>query len=191
MVESICVFCGSNSGNSEQYAAAATELGRLLAERGLRLVYGGGKVGLMGALADACLAAGGKVTGVMPQSLVDKEIAHEGLTELHVVGSMRARKAPMADLAGAFIALPGGLGTFEEFFEVATWTQLGIQRKACGVLNVGGYFDGLFALTDRAVRDGFLSQAHREMLLTDERPDVLLNRVVGYAPPFIDKWAKR
>jgi uncharacterized protein (TIGR00730 family) len=97
----------------------------------------------------------------------------------------------MAELAGAFIALPGGLGTFEEFFEVATWTQLGIQRKACGVLNVGGYFDGLFALTDRAVRDGFLSQAHREMLLTDERPDVLLNRVVGYAPPFIDKWAKR
>jgi uncharacterized protein (TIGR00730 family) len=138
MVESICVFCGSNSGNSERYAAADTELGRLLAERGLRLVCGGGKVGLMGALADACLAGGGKVTGVMPQSLVDKEIAHGGLTELQVVGSMHARKARMADLAGAFIALPGGLGTFEEFFEVATWGQIGIQR--------------LFALTDRAVR---------------------------------------
>lgn len=155
------------------------------------MVYGGGKVGLMGAVADACLAADGKVTGVMPQSLVDKEIAHTGLTEFHVVRSMHERKALMADLAGAFIALPGGLGTFEEFLEVATWTQLGLQRKACGVLNVAGYYDGLLALADRAVMDGFLSPEHRNMLLTDERPDRLLDLVVHYTPPLLDKWAGR
>ncbi len=189
MVGSICVFCGSNSGNSRRYLEAAQELGELLGRRGLRLVYGGGNCGLMGAVADACLSAGGSVTGVIPRALADKDLAHGGLTELRVVGSMHERKATMADLADAFIALPGGLGTFEEFFEAATWTQLGLHRKACGVVNTAGYFDGLLALADRAVADGFLRPQHRDMLLADERPARLLDRLVAYTPPLLGKWS--
>ena len=142
----ICVFCGSNSGAKAIYTEFAVKLGRILAERGITLVYGGGNVGLMGELANSVLSNNGSVIGVMPKELVDKEIAHKGLTELHVVNSMHERKALMADLSCAFIALPGGFGTFEEFFEVVTWSQLGIHKKACGILNVDGFYDSLLKL---------------------------------------------
>ena len=188
MVRSVCVFCGSSSGNSACYREAAQELGALLGRRGLRLVYGGGNTGLMGAVADACLAARGSVIGVIPRVLVEKGLAHGGLTELHVVGSMHERKATMAGLADAFVALPGGLGTFEEFFEAVTWTQLGLHGKACGIVNTAGYFDGLLALANRAVQDGFLRPQHREMLLSDARPERLLDLVLAYTPPVLGKW---
>ncbi|HVO79014.1 MAG TPA: TIGR00730 family Rossman fold protein [Candidatus Bathyarchaeia archaeon] len=168
----ICVFCGSSVGARPRYAAAARELGRALAGRGLGVVFGGGKVGLMGVLADAALAAGGEAIGVIPEALVAREIAHNGLTELRVVRSMHERKTLMADLADAFIALPGGYGTFEEFFEAVTWTQLGIHRKPCGLLNVDGYYDALLALLDRAVSDGFIRGVNRSLVL--DAPDVLM-----------------
>jgi uncharacterized protein (TIGR00730 family) len=168
----ICVFCGSSVGARPRYAAAARELGRTLAGRGLGVVFGGGKVGLMGVLADAALAAGGEAIGVIPEALVAREIAHNGLTELRVVRSMHERKTLMADLADAFIALPGGYGTFEEFFEAVTWTQLGIHRKPCGLLNVDGYYDALLALLDRAVSDGFIRGVNRSLVL--DAPDVLM-----------------
>jgi len=170
-IRRICVFCGSSVGSSPSYVDAARELGRTLAQRGLGIVFGGGKVGLMGVLADAALAAGGEAIGVIPEALVAREIAHNGLTELRVVHSMHERKTLMADLADAFIALPGGFGTFEEFFEAVTWTQLGIHRKPCGLLNVDGYYDALLALLDRAVSDGFIREANRSLVL--DAPDVL------------------
>ena len=188
MVRSLCVFCGSNSGNSARYREAAQELGGLLGSRGVRLVYGGGNSGLMGAVADASLAAGGYAIGVIPRALAAKGLAHGGLSELHLVESMHERKAKMADLADAFIALPGGLGTFEEFFEAATWTQLGLHSKACGVLNTAGYFDGLLELADRAALDGFLKPPHREMLLSADQPGRLLDMVAAYTPPLLGKW---
>lgn len=191
MLKRICVFCGSNSGTGEIYLQAAREVGRLLCERGIELVYGGGKVGLMGALADACLSAGGRVIGVIPQLLVDKEVAHLGLTELRVVQTMHERKALMADLADAFLALPGGYGTWDELCEVLTWSQIGIQRKACAILNVNGYYDPLLAMADRAVSEGFLRDAHRELLLADTEPQRLLDRLESYVPPLIDKWMGR
>jgi uncharacterized protein (TIGR00730 family) len=191
MVQSICVFCGSSLGNREGYRTAATELGSILASRGIRLVYGGANVGLMKTLADACLAAGGKVIGVIPQALVDKEIAHRELTELHIVRSMHERKALMADVSEAFIALPGGFGTLEEFLEVATWTQMGLQRKPSGLVNVDGYYDGLLRQADRAVQDGFLKPGHRAMLLADPSPAVLLDLVSTYKLPILDKWVTR
>lgn len=159
-----------------------------MARRAVRLVYGGANVGLMGTIADACLAAGGDVVGVMPQALVDKEIAHQGLTELRIVRSMHERKALMADLSDAFIALPGGIGTFEEFLEVATWTQLGLQHKACGLVNIAGYYDGLLSQADRAVQDGFLRVQHRRMLLAHSDPEAVLDLVSEYAPPMLSKW---
>jgi uncharacterized protein (TIGR00730 family) len=176
----ICVFCGSSVGSRPVYAAAARELGRTLAKRGLGIVFGGGKVGLMGVLADAALGAGGKAIGVIPEALVAREIAHNGLTELRVVRSMHERKTLMADLADAFIALPGGYGTFEEFFEAVTWTQLGIHRKPCGLLNVEGYYNALLALLDRAVADGFIREANRLLVL--DAPDVptLLAKLEGF-----------
>ncbi|MBY0506764.1 MAG: TIGR00730 family Rossman fold protein [Bryobacteraceae bacterium] len=160
----MCVFCGSSTGARPSYREAALTLGSELARRGIGLVYGGGKNGLMGVLAEACLAGGGEVIGVMPEALVNQERAHGGLTELIITGSMHERKARMAGLADAFIALPGGLGTFEELLEVTTWTQLGLQSKACALLNVEGYFAGLFAQADRAVAEGFLSAEHRGLL---------------------------
>jgi uncharacterized protein (TIGR00730 family) len=166
-------------------------VGTLLAHREITLVYGGGKVGLMGILADACLAAGGKVVGVIPKALAEKEIAHAGLTEMHVVASMHERKALMADRADAFLALPGGFGTWDEFCEVFTWTQLGILRKACALLNVEGYYDPFLSLTDRAREDGFILPQHREMLLSDSDPSRLLDRLCQYEPPLLDKWAGR
>ena len=163
-------------------------MGTLLAQRNIRLIYGGGNVGLMGALAEACLAAGGAVTGVIPQALGDKELAHWGLTELHIVKSMHERKARMAELAGAFIALPGGFGTIEEFFEVLTWTQLGLQRKACGLVNVLGYYDSLLAQADRAAEDGFLQPPHREMVVAAGSPAAVLEMVLHFNPPSLPKW---
>jgi len=184
----VCVFCGSSLGVHPAYAQAADETGRILAQRGIELVYGGGKVGLMGRIADACLGHGGRVIGVMPKALVEKEIGHQGLTQLRVVASMHERKALMADLAGAFIAMPGGFGTWEEFCEVLTWSQLGLQRKACALLNVNGYYDPLLRMADRAVEHGFVRNVHRELLLSDTEPDRLLDRLAGYTVPLVDKW---
>ena len=170
----ICVFCGSNAGNRPVYAAAARELGTALAGRGLGLVFGGRNGGLMAAVADAALAGGGTVIGVIPQALAALEVAHGGLTELRVVGSMHERKALMADLADAFIALPGGFGTLDETFEALTWAMLGIQRKPVGLLNVDGYYDGLLAFLDHAVREGFVGHDDRASLVTATAPDALL-----------------
>jgi uncharacterized protein (TIGR00730 family) len=191
MLSSICVFCGSSLGNPDIYTRAAEELGCLLARRGIELVYGGGKTGLMGKLADACLSGGGRVTGVIPRALVAKEVAHAGLTELRIVGSMHERKAMMADLAHAFIALPGGYGTWDEFCEVVTWSQLGLHQKACAILNVGGYYDPFLAMADRALADGFVRPAHREMVVTDTDPARLLDRLETYGVPTVEKWIRR
>ena len=191
MLRRLCVFCGSSSGTRLVYQQAAQAVGRLLCRRGIELVYGGGRVGLMGIVADACLNEGGRVIGVIPQALADKEVAHTGLTELRIVGSMHERKALMADLSDAFLALPGGYGTWEEFFEVLTWSQLRIQRKACGVLNVSGYYDPLLDMADRALSEGFLRDVHRDLLLSDADPEQLLDRLSNYAPPTVDKWIGR
>lgn len=177
------VFCGSSVGGRPVYAAAAAALGRALAERGVALVYGGGCVGLMGILADATLAAGGHVVGVIPQALVDLEVCHRGLPDLRVVASMHERKALMAELADAFVALPGGIGTLEEFFEVWTWTQLGVHRKPCGLLNVAGYYAPLLACIDHLVAERFLHPTHRALVLVEAEPAALLDRLAAYAPP--------
>ena len=187
----ICVFCGSNPGAEPAYAEAAADLGRLLAGRGLTLVYGGGHVGLMGVLADATLAAGGRVTGVIPEALAAKELAHAGLTDLVVVGSMHERKALMSELSDAFIALPGGIGTLEEWFEVWTWSQLGFQPKPCGMLNVAGYYDHLLAFLDHMTEERFLSPPHRSMAIVEDRADRLLDRLASYQPPRAEKWIDR
>ena len=189
-VSRVCVFCGSNFGARPDYAAAARALALALVKRGLALVYGGSSVGLMGALADAALAADGRVIGIIPQRLVDKEVAHGGLTEQHVVASMHERKALMADLADGFVALPGGIGTLEELFEVWTWGQLGYHGKPVGLLNAGGYFDALGAFLDQAVREGFLRPAHRAMLMVETDPDRLLDRFAAYEPPDVTKWVR-
>jgi uncharacterized protein (TIGR00730 family) len=186
-MKSVCVFCGSNYGDNPVYQEMAAVMGRKLAMAGLKLVYGGGKVGLMGVLADAALAAGGKVVGVIPQAIVDMEVAHLGLTELIVVQSMHERKARMADASDAFIALPGGYGTFEEFCEVLTWSQLGFHVKPCGVLNVGGFYDPLLALFDRAVQDRFVRPEHRELVLADTDVDALLERLASFNPIKVHK----
>lgn len=188
MLKRVCVFCGSSSGIGDAYLKAAQETGRLLAERGIELVYGGGKVGLMGAVADACLEAGGSVIGVIPNLLVLKEVAHRGLTELRIVQTMHERKMIMADLSDAFVALPGGYGTLDELSEVLTWSQIGMQHKASGLLNVNGYYDPLLAMLDRAVKDRFLSEVHRELLLTETDPGRLLKYLEKYTPPQVDKW---
>jgi uncharacterized protein (TIGR00730 family) len=190
-LQRVCVFTGSSPGGRVHYREAAEGFGRLLAERGIGLVYGGARVGLMGAVADATLTAGGTVIGVIPQALVDKEVAHTGLTELRVVSSMHERKATMAELSDAFVALPGGWGTLEEFFEVLTWAQLGLHRKACGLLNVAGYFDGLLAFADHAVDERFLRRENREMVLVAGEPAHLLERLARYEPPAVDKWIDR
>jgi len=187
----ICVFCGSSFGSRPAYREAAETIGRLLCQRGIELVYGGGNVGLMGTMADACLDGGGRVIGVIPQALVDKEVAHLGLTELRVVQSMHERKSLMADLSDAFLALPGGYGTWDELCEALTWTQLGIQRKACALLNVSGYYDAFLEFADRAVSEGFLKDVNRDLLLSDDDPARLLDRLAGYAVPIVDKWIGR
>ncbi|HZD30218.1 MAG TPA: TIGR00730 family Rossman fold protein [Candidatus Angelobacter sp.] len=184
----VCVFCGSNSGINPAYRDAAVTLGRLLVERNIELVYGGGKIGLMGALADAVLSAGGKVTGVIPESLMAKEIGHPGLTDMRVVKSMHERKALMADLSDGFIAMPGGFGTFEEFCEVVTWSQLGIHVKPCGLLNVDAYYDPLLELFDRAVEEGFLREQNRSLVLADPDPARLLEQMANYWATVVSKW---
>jgi uncharacterized protein (TIGR00730 family) len=183
----LCVFCGSSPGHDPAYRASAAQLGRILAERGIGLVYGGGRVGLMGVLADAALAAGGEVIGVIPQALLDREIGHLGLTQLRVVDSMHARKALMGELAEGFIALPGGIGTLEELFEVWTWAQLGLHRKPCGLLDVDGFFAPLVDFLDRLVEAGFIHPTYRAMLAVASTPEELLARFAAYEPP-ADKW---
>jgi hypothetical protein len=186
----VAVFCGSSSGTSPLYREAAERLAREMAARGIGLVFGGGCVGLMGIVADAMLAAGGHVIGVIPGAMVEREIAHKGLADLRIVSSMHERKALMAELSDAFIALPGGFGTFEEFCEVITWTQLGLHRKRCGLLNVNGFYDPLLALFDRAVRDGFLKVANRALVSDDTEPAALLDKVfLALAPPE-PKWIR-
>ena len=187
----ICVYAGSSPGRDPAYAQAATELATLLAGRGTGVVYGGGKVGLMGILADSALAAGGEVIGVIPQALMDREIGHDGLTELRVVGSMHERKALMADLSDGFVALPGGAGTLEELIEIYTWSQLGLHRKPMGVLNIRGYYDGLAALLDHAVQEGFLREQHRAALHVAAEPAELLERFAGWEPTTVGKWLER
>jgi hypothetical protein len=183
----ICVFCGSHCGNNELYANTAREMGRALAGRGIDLVYGGGRVGLMGELADAALLAGGSVIGVMPRSLVEREIQHTRITELHVVSSMHERKTKMAELADGFIALPGGAGTLEEIFEQWTWAQLGIHSKPCGFVNANGYFDPLRKMIDRMADEGFLRPEHGSMLLFDTEPAAIIDAFRAYSPP-VAKW---
>src|SRR5262245_3428176 len=183
----LCVFCGSATGVRPSYADAARTLGAALVQRGLGLVYGGGSIGLMGVLADAVLAAGGSVTGVIPRGLYSAEIAHAGLTELRVVSSMHERKAVMASLSDAFVALPGGLGTFEELLEMLTWLQLGIHRKPVALLDVDGYWRGLRALLDDAVAAGFVEPARAAMLLVERDPDGLLDRVLAWTPPALPR----
>jgi len=187
----ICVFSGSSAGRLDAYRDAAMRLGTLLAERGIGLVYGGAAVGLMGAVADAAIAAGGFVTGVIPQALVDREVAHTGLPDLRVVNSMHQRKALMAELSDAFIALPGGIGTFEEIFEVWTWTQLGSHAKPCAVLNIEGFYDKLLGFLDHVVEEAFLKPVHRGMLLAATDPATLLDLIADYRVPSETKWIGR
>jgi uncharacterized protein (TIGR00730 family) len=188
MLRRLCVFCGSSVGFRPEYAEAARSVGKLLATRGIGLVYGGSNAGLMKQLADSCLAAGGEVIGVIPQSLVDKERAHHGITKLYIVQSMHERKAMMADVADGFLALPGGFGTWEEFCEVLTWSQLGLQNKACAILNVLGYYDALLDLADRAVEEGFLLPVHRRMLLAGDDPERLVDDLESFVAPVVEKW---
>jgi uncharacterized protein (TIGR00730 family) len=188
---SVAVYCGSNSGTDPAFAQAAAALGRTLAERSIRLVYGGGHVGLMGAIADAVLENGGEAHGVITESLRAKEVAHRGLTSLQVVGTMHERKAAMADTANAFVMLPGGFGTFDEFFEALTWTQLGIHAKPCGILDAAGFFAPLRALLDGAVAAGFVHPAHRDMVLVDTDPARLLGRLAAWTPVTVSKWLDR
>lgn len=184
----VCVFCGSSPGARPEFGEAAEAMGRAIANAGLGLVYGGASVGLMGWVADAALAVGGEVIGVIPQSMSKKELAHGGLTELHVVDSMHARKAMMADLASAFVALPGGLGTFEELFEILTWSQLGMHRKPVGVLNIAGYYDPLLSLVTHAVSERFVRPEHAGLLLHANTPERLLDGLRDYKPRGGVKW---
>jgi uncharacterized protein (TIGR00730 family) len=190
-VKRVCVFSGSSPGAELAYRAAADDLGHGLAERGIELVYGGAHVGLMGVVADAALEGGGRVIGVIPQSLVDREIAHPGLTDLRIVDSMHERKAQMAELADAFVALPGGVGTLEELFEVYTWNQLGLHAKPLGLFNVRGYFDGLVRFLDHAVAERFVTRAHRAMLLVGDELGALLDGLAGWEAPAQPKWIDR
>jgi uncharacterized protein (TIGR00730 family) len=194
-MKSLCIFCGSNAGNKVIYRHEAEKLGRLLAGRGIELVYGGGNVGLMGAVADACLEAGGTVIGIIPEALMGKEVAgravdHRALTRLEVVDSMHTRKARMAELADGFIALPGGFGTFEEFCEILTWGQLGFHAKPMGLLNVEGFYDPLLAMFDHAVGEGFLREQNRAMALAGTDSERLLEAMADYRAEPVSKWLK-
>ena len=187
-MQSICVFCGSSTGSEPEYTEAARTLGKVLAGANIRLIFGGGRVGLMDEVANAALAAGGEAIGVIPNSLVEREIAHTGLTDLHVVGSMHERKAMMSDLSDGFVALPGGTGTLEEFFEVLTWAQLGEHTKPCGLMNVAGYYDPLLAVFNHMVGKGFLSEANRALVIIESDPGALLAKLERYRPPETIKW---
>jgi uncharacterized protein (TIGR00730 family) len=187
-VKRICVNCGSSPGFGRQYLEAARRLGSALARRNLGLVYGGAEVGLMGEVANSVLESGGTVIGVIPESFAGR-VSHRGLTELRIVGSMHERKQTMADLSDGFIALPGGYGTLEEITELLTWAQLGFHQKPCGLMNVGGYYDRFLSFLDHAVREGFIRQRHREMLLVSTEPEELLERFMSYQPSTADKWS--
>lgn len=182
-MKSICVYCGSNPGNRPEYLEAAKALGKTLAANQITLVYGGAKIGIMGCIADTVLAEGGEVIGVMPQSLVDREVAHPGLTRLEVVSSMHERKALMAKLSDGFIAMPGGIGTLEEIFEVLTWAQLGFHRKPCGLLNIQGYYDHLSTFLDHVTEEGFVRDVHRAMLQVESAPEEMIKAFEAYQPP--------
>ncbi len=184
----VCVFCGSSAGKDPVHVEAARATGRTLARRGIGVVYGGGSVGLMGALADAALAAGGEVVGVIPRALQLRELAHAGLTALHVVGSMHERKARMAELSQGFVALPGGIGTLEEFAEIVTWAQLGLHQRPCGLLDVAGYWRPLVALLDHAAEEGFVRPEHRALVLVASDPDELVERFLAWQPPRVERW---
>ncbi|SEF68783.1 TIGR00730 family Rossman fold protein [Bosea lathyri] len=190
-MKSICVFCGSNPGNEPVYAAGARAMGTEIARRGLVLVYGGGAVGLMGIVANAALEAGGEVHGIIPRALREKEIGHFGLTRLEVVDTMHTRKARMAELSDGFIAMPGGIGTFEELFEIWTWGQLGIHSKPLGLLNIAGFYDPLASFLDGTVEAGFLKQTHRAIAMTDTEPATLLDRMEQYVPAATIKWVEK
>ena len=187
----VCVYCGSSIGNQKIYREMAEAMGGVLARRGIGLVYGGGNVGLMGVVADAVLAGGGEVIGVIPQSLADREVAHTGVTDLRIVDSMHTRKALMAELSDAFIAMPGGVGTFEEFFEAVTWTQLGVHRKPCGLLNVAAFYSPLAAFIDQAMTEGFIKPLHRAMIVVDDDPERLLDSLASIELPDVPKWIRR
>ncbi|RLQ20871.1 TIGR00730 family Rossman fold protein [Seongchinamella sediminis] len=187
----ICVYCGASPGLKPEYLDATRNLAGAMVDRGIDLVYGGGSVGMMGAIADAVLEAGGEVIGVIPRALAEREVAHRGVTDLRVVESMHERKALMAELADGFIAMPGGFGTLEELLEVLTWSQLGFQQKPCGVLNVAGYFDMLTGFLDHAVEQQFVKPVHRRMLLVAADSEQLLARMADYKPPVVDKWIGR
>jgi uncharacterized protein (TIGR00730 family) len=190
-VKRICVFCGSNSGGDPAFSAAAREVGNRIASKQLGLVYGGGNIGLMGVVADAALASGGEVIGVIPQALVEKELAHRGITRLHVVRSMHERKALMADLSDGFIALPGGYGTLDEFCEIVTWAQLGLHSKPCGILNVAGYYNPFLEQIENAVRARFIRAEHRASLLVETIPERLLEQMERFEPAVTHKWIDR
>jgi uncharacterized protein (TIGR00730 family) len=187
----ICVFCGTNNGSQPEYGAAARQLGQALAEQDIELVYGGASVGIMGELADSVQEHGGHVTGIIPQQLVEKEAAHTGIPNLIVVASMHQRKSQMADLSDGFIVLPGGIGTLEGFFEILTWGQLGIHAKPAGILNVKGYFDALTGFLDHAVREGFLTEEHRNHIIVETEPVRLLDRMRAYIAPEGEKFMGR
>ncbi|MDR3371230.1 TIGR00730 family Rossman fold protein [Rhodoferax sp.] len=190
-MKNICVYCGSNPGRLEAYADGARALAKALVTRDLGLVYGGASVGIMGRIADAVLQLGGRAVGVIPEALKRKEIEHKGLTELHVTASMHERKTLMADLSDGFIALPGGIGTLEEIFEVWTWAQLGFHAKPCGLLNVAGYYDGLTTFLDHTVAEQFVRPDHRSTLLVEPTPDALLDRFASYQAPSVQKWVEK
>lgn len=187
-IKRLCVFCGSNRGNDERYAAAAAQVGNALAQAGIGLVYGGGVIGLMGVVADAALAAGGEVIGIIPDGLMRREVGHRGPIDLRVVRSMHERKAMMADLSDGFVALPGGIGTFEELFEVWTWAQLGDHAKPCALLNVARFYDPLIAFIDQVTEAGFMKAKHRDMLMVESDFGILLDRIRAYEPPEVTKW---
>jgi uncharacterized protein (TIGR00730 family) len=184
----ICIFSGSSSGRQSAYTEAAQQLGTALATAGIGVVFGGAMVGLMGAVADSALAQGGEVIGVIPHALVEKEIAHTGLTDLHIVSSMHERKALMAELSDGFVALPGGIGTLEELFEIWTWAKLGYHAKPCALLNIAGFYDGLSAFLDHIVEEAFLKPVHRDMLIVEPDIETLLARLLNYQAPQVTKW---
>lgn len=191
MLQFLCVFCGSATGNRPEYTRAAVDLARFCLERKITLVYGGANVGLMRVLADTILSGGGSVTGVMPRSLVEREVAHLHLTQMHIVDGMQERKAMMADLSDAFIALPGAYGTFDELFEVLTWNQLGIIHKPVGLLNTAGYFDPLLQMLDHAVEERFLRQEHRQLLQVSDHVETLAEKLEQFTPVLAEKWIER
>ena len=187
-MKSICVFCGANTGAREEYISAAKLLAMELVSRKIELVFGGGKIGLMGVIADEAIRLGGKVIGIIPRALATREVAHDGVSELRIVESMHERKALMAEISDAFISLPGGIGTLEETFELLTWCQLGFHSKPCGLLNISGYYDKLVEFLDYSVLEKFFKQSHRDMLLVESNPKILLDRLAGYKVPKVEQW---